>query len=159
MLKLWREMMDFHAQFDPRFVPLPAPEGEQTWRGYLEADIMGHDDWCVLVAEADGCLVGHMIGQVRDPIPVFQGERFGHVADVSVTSSSRRQGIGRQLFAAMCDWFRQQGADHIRLEAAHSNPVSRAFWRDMGFTDYMVTMWRDLDNVSSDSAGTDSFLS
>ena len=71
MLRLWREMMDFHAQVEPRFRPLPAPDGEASWEEHMRENVLGHEGWCVLVAESEGRLVGQLMGFLRQTIPVF----------------------------------------------------------------------------------------
>ena len=145
MLRLWREMMDFHARVEPRFRPLPQPEGEGAWEKYLREDILGNSAWCVFVADADGSLVGHIMGTVRDRVPVFEPERYGYVTDIVVDPEARRSGIGRALFAALQDWFQAHGVSVLELQVAHHNPASQAFWRAMGCTDYMDVMWFDLE--------------
>jgi ribosomal protein S18 acetylase RimI-like enzyme len=145
MLRLWREMMDFHARVEPRFRPLPPPAGEQAWERYLRQDIWGNEDWGVFVAEADGRLIGQILGVLRDSVPVFEPERFGYVTDVVVDPAARRRGVGLALFEALKAWFRERGVPYLQLQVAHNNPVSQAFWRAMGCTDYMDTLWYDLE--------------
>lgn len=145
MLRLWREMMDFHARCEPRFRPLPSPEGERAWEQYMREDVLGHKDWCILVAESEGRLIGQMMGQLRDPYPIFEPGRYGYVSDVVVDPAARRSGVGRALFEALKAWFRERGVTHLQLMVAHHNPVSQAFWREMGCTDYMDIMWYDLE--------------
>lgn len=141
MLRLWREMMDFHARLEPRFRPLPAPAGEQAWAAYLEQGIWPSEDWCVLVAEKDGRLIGQIMGAMREAVPVFEPERYGYVTDIVVDPSARRSGVGRALFEALKSWFHDRGASHLQLAVAHHNPASQAFWRAMGCTDYLDTLW------------------
>jgi len=145
MLRLWREMMDFHHRVEPRFRPLPPPAGEQAWETYLREDIWGNEDWCVFVAEADGRLIGQIMGVRRDCVPVFVPQPFGYVTDVVVDPAARRSGVGVALFEALKAWFRQRGVSYLQLTVAHNNPVSQAFWRAMGCTDYMDTLWYDLE--------------
>jgi ribosomal protein S18 acetylase RimI-like enzyme len=145
MLRLWREMMDFHHRVEPRFRPLPPPAGEQAWEKYLREDIWGNEDWCVFVAEADGRLVGQIMGVLRDCVPVFVPQPFGYVTDVVVDPAARRSGVGAALFEALKAWFRQRGVSYLQLTVAHNNPVSQAFWRALGCTDYMDTLWYDLE--------------
>jgi ribosomal protein S18 acetylase RimI-like enzyme len=138
-------MMDFHAEADPRFRPAPSPQAEEAWEEFLRIDIWENKDWCVLVAEADGELVGQIMGAVRDPYPVFEPGRYGYVTDVVVDPAVRRSGVGRALFAALKMWFREKGVTHLQLQVAHKNVASQAFWRAMGCTDYMHTLWYDLE--------------
>jgi ribosomal protein S18 acetylase RimI-like enzyme len=145
MLQLWREMMDFHAHWDDRFRPKPSPEAEQAWANYLRQDIFGRDTWCVLVAEDNNKLVGQIAGELRQPAPVFEPQTYGYVTDIVVAPCARRQGIGKALFSALEAWFRAQGAAYLQLQVLESNPASQAFWRAMGCTDYMDTLWYDLE--------------
>jgi ribosomal protein S18 acetylase RimI-like enzyme len=144
MTRLWREMMDFHANVEPRFRPLPAPEGEEAWERHLHEDMWGNEAWCIFVAESEGEVIGQMIGTLRDEYPVFEPLRYGYVTDVAVDPAARRSGVGRAMFEAVKGWFRTQGISHLRLMVAHNNPISQAFWRAMGCTDYMDQMWYDL---------------
>jgi ribosomal protein S18 acetylase RimI-like enzyme len=145
MLLLWREMMDFHARPEPRFRPLSSPAGEQAWAKFMSEDVLGKEDWCVFVAESGGELVGQIIGLVRDRYPVFEPEQFGYVSDIVVHPRARRNGIGKALVNALVAWFRERGARQIELQVAHRNPVSQAFWRAVGCTDYMDTLRYELE--------------
>jgi ribosomal protein S18 acetylase RimI-like enzyme len=144
IVDLWWEMMDFHARIDARFRPLPEAEAMEAWEKHLRADILGKEEWCVLIAECDGQVVGLMVGGLRDPYPVFVPERYGFVANAVVAPHARRSGVGRALFAALKTWFREQGVSHAQLEVGHLNPTSQGFWRAMGCTGYMDTMWVEL---------------
>ncbi len=145
MLRLWREMMDFHAQVEPRFRPAPAPAGEQAWEKHVRDDIWGREDWCVFVAEKEGELIGQIMGTLRDPYPVFKPGRYGYVTDIVVDPAVRRGGVGQALFEALKAWFRERGASHLELQVAHNNLVSQAFWRAEGCTDYMDALWYNLE--------------
>jgi ribosomal protein S18 acetylase RimI-like enzyme len=111
----------------------------------MREDVWGNEAWCVFVAESEGKVVGQMIGTLRDEYPVFEPRRYGYVTDVAVDQAARRSGVGRALFEALKDWFRIRGISHLRLTVAHNNPVSQAFWRALGCTDYMDQMWYDLE--------------
>ena len=145
ILDLWWESMDFHTRVEPRFHLLPQSEAKEAWEKHLREDVWDKDDWCVLAAEADGHVVGTMIGSVRNPYPVNKPERHGFVSNASVLPDARRSGVGRALFNALKAWLREKGAGYIQLNVAHNNPVSQAFWRAMGCTDYMDTLWYDLE--------------
>jgi ribosomal protein S18 acetylase RimI-like enzyme len=145
MLRLWRVFMDSQAQEEPRVRCLPAPLGEQAWEKYLRGSVLGNQDCCVFVAEADGKLIGHIIGVTRDALPIQEPERFGNVTDTVVDLAARRRGVGQALFEALKAWFRQQGVSSLRLPVLHNNTPAQAFWREMGCTDHADILWYDLD--------------
>jgi ribosomal protein S18 acetylase RimI-like enzyme len=141
ILPLWTEMMQYHAALDERF--RPAPDGEEHWARILR-DWLRADDVCVLVADAEGQLVGYIIGMMRDNPPVLLPPIYGFVSDICVDPAWRQQGIGRRLFEALKDWFRKKELFTVQLNVAHFNPVSQAFWRAMGCEDHMDRLWFEL---------------
>jgi ribosomal protein S18 acetylase RimI-like enzyme len=138
VLPLWSEMMNHHAALDERF--RPAPDGEEHWAKILR-DWLRDDEVCILVAEAEGRLVGYIIGMLRENPPVLLPSAYGLVSDVCVHPAWRQQGIGRRLFEALKDWFTEKELSTVQLNVAHGNPVSQAFWRAMGCADYMDRLW------------------
>jgi ribosomal protein S18 acetylase RimI-like enzyme len=141
LLDLWQEMMGYHARLDRRF--MPAAEGRQAFRPTVEG-WMADDEWQVLVAEADGQIVGYSIGHVAEINPVLAPPGFGHITDSCASPQWRRHGVGRRLFKAMSAWFRRRGLAAAQVNVAALNPTAQAFWRAMGFGDYMDRLWLDL---------------
>ena len=138
---LWVELMSFHAKLDARFA-LPL-QGRINYTRYLHNAL--HDDsFRVLVAEERGVLLGYVLGYVAQSAPTFPQARYGFIADLCVTQALRRHGAGTALVRAICQWFRTQGMRNIQLNVAHHNPVSQAFWRKVGCTDYLDHMWLEL---------------
>jgi ribosomal protein S18 acetylase RimI-like enzyme len=138
ILPLWSEMMYHHAALDARF--RPAPDGEKHWAEILR-DWLRDGGACILVADAEGQLVGYIIGLMRENPPVLLPPAYGLVSDICVDPAWRQQGIGRRLFEALKDWFRAKELSTVQLNVAHFNPVSQAFWRAMGCRDYMDRLW------------------
>jgi ribosomal protein S18 acetylase RimI-like enzyme len=139
IVPLWQEMMDLHAALDAgRF--RPAADGASYWAeavvGWLK-----DESCCALVVEDGGRLRGYIIGWVRQPAPVYEPGVYGFVSDICVAPGCRRRGLGRRLFEALKDWFRERGACYVSLRVAVANPVSQAFWRSVGCEDYMDEMW------------------
>ncbi len=141
VLDLWQEMMDYHARLDRRF--RPTADGRDHVREVLR-EWMADDTQRVLVAVADGRIVGYIIGHIAEHPPVFEMRYLGHVSDICVALHWRRKGVGRKLFSALRKWFQNQGLTVVQLHVAALNPVSQAFWREMGFQDYMYRMWLDI---------------
>jgi len=141
ILDLWQEMMDYHALLDLRF--RPTQNARSHFRTTLK-EWMADDTQRVFVATDDGRIVGYTIGRIVENPPIMELRYLGHVSDICVALEWRRRGIGRMLFAALCRWFHQQGLPVVQLSVAAQNPVSQAFWREMGFQDYMHKLWFEI---------------
>lgn len=141
ILPLWEEMMRFHAALDPRLEV--GPEGASYMRRVFR-EWLRSEDCRVLVAEAEGEIVGYIVGRVADNPPVFRLRTYGHISDICVAPEWRRRGVGRRLYGALREWFKEEGLSVVQLNAAHRNPTSLAFWRAMGFEDYLHRMWREI---------------
>lgn len=139
VVPLWQEMMDVHAALDPqRF--RPAGDGAAYWARVLPA-WLEDEKCCVLVADDGERLAGYIVGWLHQSVPVFQPDIYGFVSDICVAADCRQRGIGRQMFETLKAWFRKRGASHVELRVAVTNPVSQAFWRDVGCEDYMDHVW------------------
>ncbi|MHB9134089.1 MAG: GNAT family N-acetyltransferase [Armatimonadota bacterium] len=133
--------MSFHAEIDPRF-QLPT-QGHSKYIRHLHG-VLHDGNYRILVAEDRGRIIGFISGYVAQNPPIFPQPRYGFIADLCVTQSSRRNGAGRLLVNALRAWFRTRGLTSIQLNVAHHNPVSQAFWRSMGCLDYLDHMWMEI---------------
>lgn len=139
VLRLWLQLVDFHASRDPSLAMRTDAEAVESMRAYLRAGLES-DDACLFVAEVAGGLAGYLLAHVRLISPISIPPTCGVISDICVEEALRRQGIGRELFYAARDWFRERGQTLIRLQAATANPTSQAFWRAMGGVEQMVLM-------------------
>jgi len=108
---------------------LPYPSVEQWQTRLADAGAPGKTD-LLLVAEREGCVVAsaglHPAAQAR--------RRHCALLGLSVASRAQRQGVGRALMAAMCDW-----ADdwtqilRIELTVFTDNAAAIALYRAFGF--------------------------
>jgi len=138
---LWVELMTFHVGLDSRF-GLPA----QGRANYLRHIHMSMRDayYHILVAEVEQRVIGYVIGYVAQNPPIFPNPNYGFIADLCVTTSARRHGVGALLVQGISQWFRSRGMTSIQMNVAHNNPVSQAFWRKIGCQDYLDHMWMKL---------------
>jgi ribosomal-protein-alanine N-acetyltransferase len=84
---------------------------------------------CLLVAEAEGRLVGFAVGKVigmgRDGVAELES--------VAVEAGARRGGVGRALCGAVVEWCRGQGAAAIELEVRAGSAGAIALYAGLGF--------------------------
>lgn len=150
VIPLWKEMMAFHAGLDPRFRPVPGTEGD--FIEYLRAGLETGEGM-VLLAEQGEEVVGYIVGHIKSNPPVMLPPLFGYVSDIFVASARRRKGLGRDLFESLKEWFREQGVEHIELHVWHNNSLAQAFWRKMGFRDYLHRLHYELKEKEQEGRG------
>jgi len=142
IMRLYEQLLTLHERLDPRLAL--DQDGIAALREHLR-NVLDSDHERVLVAEApDGVgLVGFVIGRLAQNPPVFRQPYYGYITDICVDERWRRRGIGRALFEALRQWFREQGLRTMQVNVAACNPVSQAFWRAMGFTDFLDRLWQE----------------
>ena len=89
----------------------------------------------LLVAEADGCLVG-LLGFVieeDDAYVVAPLRRYGAVTDLVVAEGWRRQGIGRMLLAEAERLAREAGLKRLALGVLNGNEAAERAYDAFGF--------------------------
>ena len=137
MVKLFVELMEYNAKYEPHMT-LPEDEHivfEERIRKYMKDP----DKFCIFVAEniLTKQVIGYYLGKIE-----FAWEKYhGYITHFVITSSFRKKGVGTRLFSHGCDWFKQKKLSRIELRITVNNPLSSSFWRKMGFTPYVETMF------------------
>lgn len=85
----------------------------------------------VLIAQgADERPLGFISLKIRVDVT---GLERGHVADLAVTESARRVGVGTALMRAAESWAREQGTGLLSLDVWSTNDAAVAFYRCLGY--------------------------
>ena len=84
------------------------------------------------VVEADGAVVCSGAGWLEEhlPSPYLLDPRRGHIASMSTDPAYRRQGFGRDVFAALMGWFGELGIARVDLRATEDG---RPLYESFGF--------------------------
>lgn len=138
---LWREMMEFHRRLDPAFEF--GPDAQASIERHL-AETIRSARGRIIVAEAEGRLIGYVLSEIQERKPIYPAGRYGFISDLAVTLRWRRRGVGRELVGQVMNWFRQNGVTAIELFVLESNPASTAFWESMGFRHYLRLLRCDI---------------
>ncbi len=86
---------------------------------------------CVLVAEAEGQVVGMCTGQLL--VSTAEGGLTLLVEDVVVDAQWRGRGVGRLLVEAVSDWARANRVSRLQLLADRNNAPALDFYRSLGW--------------------------
>lgn len=140
---LWDDLVAFHHALNPD-LPTAAPNGARKYARRL-IDRLDDPTTAIFVADEGGQVVGYVLGVIVDLVPeMFAHDPSGFLADIFVSESHRRTGVGRALVEALADWFREHGLNYFEWHVAAHNPAGVAFWRALGGRDMMIRMRADL---------------
>jgi ribosomal-protein-alanine N-acetyltransferase len=87
-----------------------------------------------LVAEAEGSVVGYVVGDTIETgaAPV------GHIKDLAVAPGHRRRGLGRRLLSRALGALAAAGVGRVKLEVRRSNEAARGLYSSFGFEPHHV---------------------
>ena len=145
VVELARELQAYEA---PMYRWGKPPEDIGPW--YLE----DAKKWCaknegvILVAECAETLLGYATILTKCESDGTGDEiayTYAHVADLLVTKSARRQGIGEALLAACEEQARTKGRKIFRIGVLAGNTGAMAAYQDFGFAPYHHTLEKILE--------------
>ena len=99
---------------------------EFPWSAGIFGDCVkaGHPCWVLCV---DAATVGYGI--------LSMGAGEAHVLNICIGPDHRGRGLGRHLLGRLLDIARWNGAERIFLEVRPSNPLAKALYESVGFTE------------------------
>ncbi len=139
IITLWRELQNINASYDPRLAL--NVDADAWFLGYLQGNL-DNPHMVIYVADGGGDddgVVGYTFGQIMQR-PTLQSGDCGYIADVCIRDGWRRQGVGRQLHSRLRSWFLAHGITAVEVQVVRANPASQAFWRKMGYNDFLRTL-------------------
>ena len=101
-------------------------------------------DTVVWLAEVDGTPVGFCSVRIDVAPPIHEEVERAEITDLWVAPAQRRQGLGRELVGAALAWARERNVSRVEVRVATSNPEGQAFWRALGFGDFVDVLHRRL---------------
>ena len=115
----------------------PAHHGEQ-WC----TDLLHDHDALVMVAIADGGVVGHLIGLHLEGSDMWVAPR-AELVSMHVHGPHRSLGVGGRLVEAFGHWARGRGAARLQVTAYTANERAVQFYLRQGFTSLSVELASD----------------
>ncbi len=146
---LWVELMDYHKKLDPFFTR--SPQGAELFKKHLSKQLELEQAAVFVAVDVDvdsAKVAGYTVVSISEYPPVFQKTRYGIISDLAVTKDCRGKGTGKLLFHTARQWFLKNDIDRIELRVADTNASACGFWRKMGFTSFMTTMYRKESDLS-----------
>jgi GNAT superfamily N-acetyltransferase len=133
IVRLWREMWDFHTPLDARFEATPA--ADLVMGKWIEENLQSERSSIFVAEETPGSLAGYCHAMILENPPVVPWQFYGYVSEIAV--HPRREGTGTRLLEAAHAWFREKGLPYAEVNVSVKNPVARSFWRKRGYSEFL----------------------
>lgn len=146
LLDLWEEFTGYLARVEPDFFQLK-PDARNIYRRMVE-ERLWLPEHLILVAEDGDKLVGYHTASIRYPGEVFVQTPFGHISDLYLKASYRKQNLGQQMIHTAAEWFKTRGITHLDVKTFSANPKGQQFWEKNGFTAYEMAFKCGLEKSS-----------
>lgn len=141
LARAWVDAARYYEEIDPDRFQVPEAGGlvasfEESMR------VAASDDFCGLVAELGGRVVGWITARVLPPMENARWQLLRELGETRVVIDAlvvearyRRRGIGTALMNAVEDWARSKGAVLASVDTYVDSPISVPFYeRRMGYT-------------------------
>ena len=116
------------VKIDERITGIYRPDVWERRVGYY----LRRDPDASQVAEVDGRVVGFLLGDVRAGEFGIE-EPSGWIERFGIDPDHRGRDLGKQMFAAICAHFRDQGATAVRTMVDRRDPAIGGFLKALGF--------------------------
>jgi ribosomal protein S18 acetylase RimI-like enzyme len=140
IVRLWREMWDFHAPYDPRFDATPA--ADLAMARWIEMNLENERSAVFAAQEPGGGLAGYCLAMILENFPGLAAQFYGRVSEIAV--HRRREGIGTRLLEEAHAWFRSRNVAYVEVDVSARNPVALSFWRKRGYGDFLERLRLEL---------------
>ena len=136
---LWVSVHHHHAEVMPDLAPYV--DDRQTWavRSELYADLLAKPDTVLLLASADGAVIGYGLAHVSPASGTWvadtwqTGDRVGEIESLAVQPGYRGQGIGSRLLTALTAELATAGMRDLVLGVLPGNDAAIRLYQRQGF--------------------------
>ena len=136
---LWVSVHHHHAEVMPDLAPYV--DDRQTWavRSELYAELLAKPDTVLLLASADGAVIGYGLAHVSPASGTWvadtwqTGDRVGEIESLAVQPGYRGQGIGSRLLTALTAELATAGVRDLVLGVLPGNDAAIRLYQRQGF--------------------------
>jgi ribosomal protein S18 acetylase RimI-like enzyme len=140
VLELNRLLYDCDREFDNTLDPGWIKSEERA--AYFKSRMEGDEMVCIVAACADR-IIGYLAGALNNARLCRKMSTLAKLENMYIVEEFRRHGVGTKLLDRFSQWCEDQKVETIRVETRASNVDAAAFYRSLGFSDYITTLERN----------------
>lgn len=133
--------MDYHSLLDS--VYQRAEDGAKHFEELLKVRISEPSSQ-VLAATYGGKLFGFIVGHITEMPSYYQDKVLGTITHITVSKDVQAKGLGTEMFDALVEWFKDQGAERVELQVSSKNEKGMGFWAKHGFEEFSRHLYKSI---------------
>jgi len=142
LIDLWRGLMDYHQQLDPKLFPLKKNAKSIIKKFFIKN--IKRNNALVLIAKDKTNPIGYLMGFIRDYPPVYVEDKIGYLSDGFIISDYRKKGIMKRMISQAKTFFKNKKMKHIYLRSDTINQSGWKSWEKIGFKEECKEMYLKL---------------
>jgi GNAT superfamily N-acetyltransferase len=142
IIRLWVYLMNYHKRFG-RKVYRYKKNCVSLYRKYLMGRLHSRNA-AVFIAELDGEIIGHVMTSIKKVPPVYLVDKEGYVDEIFVKEGQRGKGIAGLLLGAAEGWCMKKKLQKMSVGLNVKNTQALAAYKKFGFSDYHLSMRKQL---------------
>lgn len=112
----------------------------QNTRYYDMAGMLAAPHICVVVAEADGELIGSGYARIEDSKPYLNHDKHSYMGFMFTAPEHRGKGVNKKIIDALEHWSLEQGVTEMRLEVYAENTSAIRAYEKIGYSTSILKM-------------------
>ncbi|MCA1585480.1 MAG: GNAT family N-acetyltransferase [Acidobacteria bacterium] len=146
--RLGADLVQTHYIFDAKRFMRPSNDLDAGYAWFLGSQL-GNANARVLVAEADGQIVGYIYAAVEPVSWQELRDEAGFIHDVVVDQTARRRGVAACLIEAAIAWLHERGMPRVLLQTAERNEDAQRLFSRLGFRRTLIEMAKEIEPSAS----------
>jgi GNAT superfamily N-acetyltransferase len=135
LVKMYREIHDYHLPFDPLYSS--SEDYADEVGPMVEKDLEAEGN-LILIAKVDEKYAGFGIFKVVDR--THKSEKTGFIRKAFVRDEFRGKGLFKQIYSQGETWLKEQGVNYLELSCDSNNDLGQKTWGALGFEEVKKTM-------------------
>jgi GNAT superfamily N-acetyltransferase len=138
---LWEQLRLAYVEIAPG-LPIRGPEESWAWRrASYERHLRAGEGFLLGLEDENDRLVAYAAVSAVEPSPVFAwSNRVAELETLVVEADMRDAGIGARLIDAVREQVLARGYGELQVRVLGINEGAARFYRQLGFTDWILTM-------------------
>lgn len=138
LLKLWKEMMDYHSKLTKKRYDL-SKNYKKIMNEWFSKNLKSNNSM-TLKAVIGSKIIGYSLGFIKEIPHVFKDNKIAFISEAYVLPEYRKKDVMKKIVEEMKKFYRKKSFKDIELKVNSKNILAVKAWSKMGFKENFKLM-------------------